>query len=368
MSLDGESRIPVTLLTGFLGSGKTTVLNHLLRVPDLRDTAVIINEFGAIALDHLLVEKVSENLRVLNTGCICCTVRGDLVDTLRDLLARRSTGEISAFARVIIETTGLADTAPIMHTLMLDPIVTHDYCLEGVVTTVDAVNGWSTLHRHVEAVKQVAVADCLLLTKTDLAISDQIHTLEARLRALNPTARCQRVISGDVASDEMVARAWLDATRRTIDLAPPLWGKFTSAGGGTFGDPQRGQAAYHGPGQHSTHVRAHCFTLDSPVSESAFGHWLDLMAAMRGERLLRVKGLVQMVERPDQPLVVHGVQHVFHPPRHLPCWPSEDRRTRLVFITQDLDENEILRTLRRFVGGVPVDSAELPINTSETRL
>lgn len=343
-----DSRIPVTLLTGFLGSGKTTVLNHLLHQPQLADTAVIINEFGEIGIDHLLVEEVSENLRVLNSGCLCCTVRGDLLDTLRELDVKRERAEIPAFQRVVIETTGLADPAPVLHTLMVDPDVAGRYRLDGVVTTVDAINGETTLDRYAEAVKQAAVADRLLLTKVDLAATGAIEGLTARLRELNPTAQVQCVVDGKVAPGDVLGAEQYDPLLKSADVRSWLASEERRNGHHHDGDHH-----HHDVNRHDDHIRAHCIVLDEPLQEAAFAYWLDLMASMRGEKLLRVKGLVQLAERPDEPLVVHGVQHVFHPPQRLPAWPSADRRTRLVFITRDIEYAEIARTLQKFAGVRP---------------
>jgi G3E family GTPase len=318
--------IPVTVLTGFLGSGKTTVLNRLLAHAELSDTAVVINEFGEVGIDHLLVEHVGENMRLLASGCVCCTVRGDLVDTLGTLAARRAQGAI-AFRRVIVETTGLADPAPVLHTLMADPALTEDFRLDGVVTTVDAVNGRATLARHAEAVKQVGVADGLLLTKTDLVEAHAANALAQRLARLNPGAKLCRVVDGDVAPAQVLGIGWIDPAERGL------------------AEPDHHHHHHH----HDDAVCAHAFAFEAPLPEAAFLHWLDLMAAMRGERLLRVKGLVQLAEDPGHPLMVHGAQHVFHPPRKLAAWPTDDHRTRLVFIVDGITRAEIERTFRKFV-------------------
>jgi G3E family GTPase len=339
-----DPRIPLTLLTGFLGSGKTTLLNRLLQDPALADTAVIINEFGEIGLDHLLVDHVSENLLLLKSGCLCCTVRGDLVETLAQLSVRRERGEI-AFRRVIVETTGLADPAPVLHTLMVEPSITPVFRLAAVVTTVDAVNGAATLARHGEAVKQVAMADVLLLTKTDLAPAGTVRALTAHLQRLNPGANSFFAVDGEVPAAVVLADGCVDPR----EIGPHR-----------ADEPQEGRhhghdhLHHHDRNRHDEHIRAHCFSFDAPVGEVAFAHWIELLAALRGEQLLRVKGLVLTAEHPDQPLVVQGVQHVFHPPRRLAAWPSAERRTRLVFITHDLERELIARTFHKFAGAGPV--------------
>lgn len=326
-----DFRTPLTLLTGFLGSGKTSFLQRLLGEPGLADTAVIINELGEVALDHLLVDHVAENLRVLQSGCLCCTVRGDLAETLVDLAARRAAGEI-AFSRVVVETTGLADPAPVLHTLVADAAVAAAYRLAGVLTTVDAVNAHATLDHHEEARRQAAMADVLLLTKTDLATPAAVGGLAARLAELNPTAT--QFLGHD---DAPSLRAVLDA-----------------AGNATAG-LQRAVRQRHADDRHRHHhhdhaIQAHCFGFDEAASGEAFAYWLELVAAMRGEKLLRFKGLVHIAEHPDEPLVVHGAQHVIHPPQRLPRWPTAERRTQLVFITHGIPRHELARTLRKFAG------------------
>ncbi|HJV68847.1 GTP-binding protein [Ideonella sp.] len=324
-----DFRTPLTLLTGFLGSGKTSLLQRLLQEPGMADTAVIINELGEVALDHLLVDHVAENLRVLQSGCLCCTVRGDLAQTLADLAARRAAGEI-AFSRVVVETTGLADPAPVLHTLVADAAVAAAYRLAGVLTTVDAVNAHATLDHHEEARRQAAMADVLLLTKTDLATPARVDRLADRLVALNPTAAQFRGLDG-----ARSPRALLDAAG---DAMAGLHRAERHAAAGSV---------HH---HHDRAIQAHCFGFDEAVSLEAFTHWLELVAAMRGEKLLRFKGLVHIAEHPGEPLVVHGAQHVIHPPQRLPRWLSEERHTRLVFITQGMARAELERTLRKFAG------------------
>jgi G3E family GTPase len=325
-----DVRTPVTLLTGFLGSGKTTLLNHLLQLPALADTAVIINEFGEIGLDHLLVEQVSENVRLLQSGCLCCTVRGDLVDTLVDLHERRGQQSLPAFSRVVIETTGLADPTPILQTFMVDPQVLTHYRLEQVVTVVDAVNGERTLDRHTEALKQVSLADRLLVSKTDLADIATVDALLQRLARLNPSAQIMPVIGGHVGASDVLSA--MPGGFKDEDLLARLG---SDAGSSSHRDGT---------------VQSHCLIFDQALPEAGLAHWLELMAMVRGDSLLRVKGLVQLAEHPGQPTVVHGVQQVFHPMRQLPDWPSADHRSRLVLIVQDLDYAELARTFEKFVG------------------
>lgn len=328
-------RVPVTVLTGFLGSGKTTLLNRLLRLPDLRGTAVIINEFGAVGLDHDLVAHTDEQMVLLSNGCICCTIRGDLVGALERLAADPS-AQAGRLRHVVLETTGLADPAPILHTLMGDPRVVRNWRLAGVATTVDAVNGATTLDRQPEAVKQVAVADRLFLTKTDLADPYARDALLERLRHLNPTA---------LVSTE--AGAALDALRGLLD-ASPLNPTLAAIAGNRALAFHPVPSAGHDPNRHDDHIRSFAIVRETPLPREGFFAWLDMIARMRGDDLLRVKGLVHLDDSPERPLVIHGVQHIFHPPEWLPAWPSEDRRTRIVFITRDIDADAIEEMLRVF--------------------
>ena len=341
-STEPVSLIPVTLLTGFLGSGKTTVLNHVLKQPDMAATAVIVNEFGEIGLDHLLVERSSEDVVLLNSGCLCCTVRNDIVDTLTDLFVDRVKGKVPFFTRVAIETTGLADPASILHTLMTEPIVAARYMLDGVVTTVDAVNGAGTLDRQPEAVKQAAVADRLLLTKTDLAEPAAQQAFEARLALLNPSAPVIRVAQGAVDPALLFNLGFFDPATKGVDVQRWLRDE---AFAGHEHDHDDG---HPDPNRHDDRIRAFCITRERPISWGVLSGWLDGLATMRGDDLLRFKAIVALSDRPDQPVVLHGVQHLFHPPVLLPQWPGEDRRTRMVFITRDLRQAAIEATLTAF--------------------
>jgi G3E family GTPase len=347
--IEAASRTPVTLLTGFLGSGKTTVLNHVLKQPEMAATAVIVNEFGEIGIDHLLVEKATDDVVLMQSGCLCCTVRGDIADTLVNLFVDRAKGKIPGFERVVIETTGLADPAPILHALMSDPIVAERYMVDGVVTTVDAVNGVGTLDRQVEAVKQAAVADRLLLTKCDLATAEGRQALEARLAALNPGAPIIEVASGAVDPTFLFNLGLFDPDTKTVEVQRWLGDEvFANAHDDDDDDHDHGHHR-HDVNRHDEHISSFCIVRDKPMSWTALSGWLDALASMRGADLLRVKAIVAISDRPGQPVVLHGVQHLFHPPVLLPEWPSDDRRTRIVFITRDLPRETIEKSLAAFV-------------------
>ncbi len=350
-STEPSPLIPVTLLTGFLGSGKTTVLNHILAQPGMAETAVIVNEFGEIGIDHLLVERATDDIVLLNSGCLCCTVRGDIADTLLDLFVARASGKAPNFSRVVIETTGLADPAPILHTLISDPLVAARYSLDGVVTTVDMVNGAGTLDRQPEAVKQAAVADRLLLTKTDLADPVAAAALRARLAALNPSAPVSLVAQGEVDPALLFNLGFYDPRSKSVDVQRWLRDEAFESGHEhhhDHGDDHLDDAAPLDVNRHDDRIRAFCITRERPISWAALSTWLDALATMRGDDLLRLKAIVALSDRPGEPVVVHGVQHLFHPPVLLPRWPSDDHRTRMVFITRDLPREAIEKTLAAF--------------------
>jgi len=349
-STESSPLIPVTLLTGFLGSGKTTVLNHILKQPGMAETAVIVNEFGEIAIDHLLVESATDDIVLLNSGCLCCTVRGDVADTLLDLFVGRTSGKAPHFSRVVIETTGLADPAPILHTLISDPLVAARYSLDGVVTTVDAVNGAGTLDRQPEAVKQAAVADRLLLTKADLADADAARALRARLAVLNPSAPILPATQGEIDPALLFNLGFYDPQTKTVDVQRWLRDEAFEAGHAHHHDDVSLDV-----NRHDDRIRAFCITREQPISCAALSTWLDALATMRGDDLLRLKAIVALSDRPGEPVVVHGVQHLFHPPVLLPQWPSDDHRTRMVFITRDLPQEAIEKTLAAFEEAVAAE-------------
>ncbi len=347
-------KIPVTLLTGFLGSGKTTALNHLVRQPELADTLVIINEFGEMALDHLLVAHSTENLVMeMSSGCLCCTIRGDLVKTLREIIWRFSRNSQRQFKRVMIETTGLADPAPIVHTLMTHPHIAPRYRLDGIAVTIDMATGSNTLDEHSEAIKQAAVADSLLLTKSDLATDEQKMALLRRLDDINPAAPRYEVHNGKVAPEQVLDLGLFSGHGKTPDverwLKQEAYAEASSEHHEQHShDHDHGDRHHHHDvNRHDDHINSFCFVLEEPISKQVLSAWLGLMSVFVGTRILRVKGIINVKEY-DQPIVVHGVQHVFHPPVPLPAWPSEDRRSHLVFITQDVGRDVIKKTLDIF--------------------
>jgi G3E family GTPase len=354
-----DAGIPVTLLTGFLGSGKTTVLNGLLRSPGMARTAVIINEFGEIGLDHDLVESAKDEMVLLKSGCLCCTVKGDLIEALRRLFLQRVRGEIPEFDRVVIETTGLADPAPIIHTLMSDPVVAARYRLDGVVTTVDSAVGLATLDAHVEAVKQAAVADRILLTKGDLAAPDVLAALERRLGALNPAAPLIKVDHGVLDPVAILNVGLYDPTSKTIDVGKWLreeaYLQHHHSDDHHHGHDHHHDQHHEDVNRHDDHIRAFCFVVDEPIEPLAFESWLNVLTSFRGENLLRIKGIVNLVGH-ERPVAIHGVQHLFHPAVELPAWPSDDRRSRIVFITRDIDEAVIAQTFAAFAQGAKAAS------------
>ncbi len=341
-----EEPLAVSVLTGFLGSGKTTLLQQLLAHPDMEETAVIVNEFGEIGLDHLLVEQASEATVLLNSGCLCCTVRGDLVAGMRDLYKRRVKREVPPFKRLVIETTGLADPAPILQTLMTDPLLSARFRLDGVIATVDAVNGQATLDLQGESVKQAAVADRILLTKSDLAEEAARASLAERLQALNPAAPIYESVQGDVAPALLFNAGLYDPQKKSPDVQAWLKAEAYQAADHD-GDHPHHYHHGHDVNRHDEAIRAFCLTYDKPLDWERFNSWIEMLITLHGANILRIKGLLNVAEV-DQPIVIHGVQHVFHPPVRLEAWPDDSRATRLVFIVRDLKRELFEHTLRAF--------------------
>jgi len=317
--------LPFHIVTGFLGAGKTSLLNALLKDPALAGALVIVNEFGEIGLDHWLYESMQGEVALLSSGCLCCQLRGDLIETLRDLFARRDSGALTPFTRVLIETSGLADPAPILHALIADPELARRLRLAGVVTLVDAVNGAATLAAHPEARRQLALADLVMITKRDL-VSDA-SALEALAREINPAARYVNRIGAEDFLDERLVSS------------PPSRASRMSA---------------HGAG-----ARAFSFSDDSPIADAALGPFFDALHRLAGPKLLRVKGLIFTRSRPGKPLVIQGAQHLVHAPRWLEAWPPGPPQTRLIFIVDGLPETEIAALWRALRGIPEIDRPDL---------
>ena len=337
----GTKRRQVTIVTGFLGSGKTTLLGKALSKPSMAHTAVLVNEFGEVGLDHHLLRRVDERTVLLGSGCVCCTTREDLVDALLQLLDLDQKDEIPRLDRVVVETTGLADPAPILYTIFTDPVLQHHFAVDLVITTVDAVNGDLHLDRNQESRKQVAAADKIVVTKTDLAEPRAIEVLLSRLGTVNPSAQVQQAAFGVVDVEDLFSPG--HGGSRTA----PEYTTLQTRDAHVVGDT------------HSVSV-----TFDGPVDWTAFGIWFSMLLHARGEDVLRVKGLLD-VGGPG-PVVLNGVQHIIHPPQHLDAWPDDDRRSRIVFITSNIPPGEIPGSLEAFqtlLGARPV-----PLGTEQSVL
>ncbi len=339
MTTNGRGPIPIVVVSGFLGSGKTTLLRNLLLDPGAGEVAVIVNEFGEVGIDHHLVRKTDVRTTLLRNGCVCCSMRDDLAEALRSLLSQRERGEIPRFGRVVIETTGLADPAPILQTVVADPMLRHHYRVDRVLTTVDAPGGAANLETYGEALRQVAAADDVVVTKQDLAEPEATADLKSKLRAINPTA------------------TFHDASFGLIDFAPLLAGDSSRGSGldlrSATGSTATGDATFSaGQAPETMHimpdrVASRCFVFNEPLNWQMFGIWLTMLLHRHGDRVLRMKGLLNVGEEKG-PLLLEGVQHVMHAPRHLREWPDDDRRSRIVFIARDLDLDRVDESLRVF--------------------
>jgi G3E family GTPase len=319
-------KIPVTIVTGFLGSGKTTLLNHLLAQPQLARTAVIVNEYGEQGIDHDLLRFAQEKVLLLENGCVCCALRGDLQQTLRDLFLAQRQGEIGSFERVLLETTGLADPAPVLQTLLSDTMLLGQFRLNGVVTCIDAYHARTNFDAHPEARKQAALADRLIITKSDQVDAAALAELSALLAGLAPLALVgiadHGVIDASFVTDIGLQDARADAARIDRWL-------------GVTADSGRVGRQYH-----DASIATFTLRFERPFSVRAFEQSIEVLTGLRGPDLLRVKGLVNIEGEPG-PVVVQGVQHLFHPPVALPAWPDSDHASRLVFITRGISREVV---------------------------
>jgi G3E family GTPase len=340
----GTAFIPVNVITGFLGSGKTTLLQRLLSSPGLADTAVLVNEFGEVGLDHHLLRRLDEDIILLQSGCLCCTIRGDLSTAMRDLYGRRERGEILAFQRLVIETTGLADPVPILSTVISEPVLRHHFRLGNVVTTVDAVNGLSHLEHQEESVKQAAVADRIVITKTDIAGGREVAELRRRLARLNPAAPTLQIAPRlPLDPDLLLTHDVYDPDSRAEEVR--RWLAIENERADSFLPDHR----HIDVNRHDTRIQAFCLRFERPLDWTTFGIWLTMLLHCHGSNVLRVKGMLNVAANPG-PVVIHGVQHLVHPPDHLLEWPDDDHSSRVVFIVKGLSRDMIERSLAAFAG------------------
>jgi G3E family GTPase len=361
-------KVPVTILTGFLGAGKSTLLNRILKDPDMRDAAVIINEFGDVGIDHLLVESSGDSIIELSDGCLCCTVRGELVDTLAMLMDSMQTGRIRPLKRVVIETTGLADPAPVMQAIMGNPVIATNFDLDGMVTVIDAVNGLQTLDNHEEARKQVAVADRLIVSKSEMDGAVSAAALEARLRSLNPRAPILDAGRQEAGKASILVNGLYDPNSKIADVGRWLRDEMAlDAHAHEHDDHGHHDHDHHGHHHHDVHdvnrhdgsIRSFSIVESQPIDPMALEMFIDLLRSAHGEQLLRMKAIVALSDKPDRPVVLHGVQNIFHAPVRLPAWPDPaDRRTRMVIISKDLPESFVKDLFDAFLGKPRVDTPD----------
>lgn len=371
-----HERIPVSVLTGFLGAGKSTLLNRILKDPEMKEAAVIINEFGDVGIDHLLVESSGDSIIELSDGCLCCTVRGELVDTLANLMDAMQTGRVRPIKRVVIETTGLADPAPVMQAIMGNPVIATNFELDGVITVVDAVNGLQTLDNHEEARKQVAVADRLIVSKIPLAGGQHHRELEVRLRSLNPRAPMLDADGEEAGKAAILVNGLYDPASKIADVGRWLQDEEAHDHAHHHHEDHHHNHSHdhnhhehghehgrdqdpHDVNRHDEAIRSFSLVESQPIDPMALEMFIDLLRSAHGERLLRMKAIIALSDRPERPVVLHGVQNIFHPPVRLPAWPDPtDRRTRMVLITKDLPEAFVRELFDAFLGKPRIDTAD----------
>lgn len=351
-------RVPVSIITGFLGAGKSTLLNRLLKDPSMADTAVIINEFGEVGIDHLLVEASGDSLVELSNGCMCCTVRGELSDTLISFRDGMAEGRIRPLRRIVVETSGLADPAPIIQSIIGHPEIMLDFAVDGVITLVDAVNGLPTLENHEEARRQVAMADRLVISKSKLSSPESAAALRARLRALNPFAE---IVDGDSEAAgryETLSTGLYDPSTKIPDVTRWLNDSAPHDHHHDHGHHHDGHDHDHDH-HHLDGIESFSIIHDEPVDPAALSMFIDLLRSAHGESLLRMKAVVQLADDTERPLVLHGVQSVFHVPERLPKWPDPtDRRSRMVLITKDLPRDFVQALFDAFTGKPRIDQPD----------
>ena len=368
--------IPVSIITGFLGAGKSTLLNRLLKDRQLSDCAVIINEFGDVGIDHMLVETSGDQMVELSDGCLCCTVRGELVDTLASFIDLMQTGKMKPISRVVIETTGLADPVPVLQSVIGNPVLVQNFHLDGVVTVIDALNGLRSLDNHEEARRQAAVADRLVISKTTMAEATDVNALAARLVEINPNARIVDADGEEAGKAALLQAGYFDVTAKSPDVARWLAQEDKAR------DRDHGHHAHHEHDHHDGHahhhhdhhahshhshddvnrhdasIRSFSIVHDQPIDRNAVAMFVDLLRSAHGEKLLRMKAIVMLSDDPSRPLVLHAAQSTLHPPARLEAWLGEDRRTRLVLITKDLEEDFVRDLFDAFIGKPRVGGAD----------
>lgn len=365
--------IPVSIITGFLGAGKSTLLNRLLKDRQLSDCAVIINEFGDVGIDHMLVETSGDQMVELSDGCLCCTVRGELVDTLASFIDLMQTGKMKPISRVVIETTGLADPVPVLQSVIGNPVLAQNFHLDGVVTVIDALNGMPSLDNHEEARRQAAVADRLVISKATMAEASDVNALAGRLMSINPNARIVDADGEEAGKAQLLQAGYFDVTAKSPDVARWLAQEDKAReldhghdhghhahghGHDHHGNHAHGHHSHDDVNRHDASIRSFSIVHDQPIDRNAVAMFVDLLRSAHGEKLLRMKAIVMLSDDPSRPLVLHAAQSTLHPPARLDAWPGEDRRTRLVLITKDLEEDFVRDLFDAFIGKPRVGGAD----------